>query len=77
VPPHWFVPVGRSDPDKRKDEVKSELGQKGKLHSFWEGNDGNLYALVKDCPGLDDDHDLKQRLKVTGPLLGLDREVKL
>jgi hypothetical protein len=75
VPPHWWVPVGRSNPDHRKQEVKDALGSKGKLHGFWEGSDGKLYALVKDCPNLDSDNDLKQRMKVIGEPMGLEREV--
>lgn len=75
MPPHWFVPVRGSKPEDRKQEVKDALGNKGKLASFWEGSDGNLYAVVKDCPGLGDDQDLKQRMKTVGEPIGLEREV--
>jgi hypothetical protein len=75
VPPHWFVPVRSSPPESRKQEVKDALGGKGKVDKFWKGSDGNLYAYIKDCPGLDEDEDMKRRMKVSGPLVGLEREV--
>jgi hypothetical protein len=71
--PHWWVPVRASTPEERKDAVKGALGDKGKLHGFWEGSDGNLYAFVKDCDELDDD--LKRRMGVVGQPIQLKREV--
>ena len=71
--PHWWVPVRGSKPEDRKDEVKRELGSQGKLHSFWEGSDGNLYAVVNDCDEIDED--LKRRMKVVGDPIRLEREV--
>ena len=75
MPPHWFVPVHSSPPETRKREVREALNGKGNLNKFWQGSDGNLYAYVKDYPGLDDDEDTKARMKVSGQLIGLEREV--
>jgi hypothetical protein len=75
VPPHWFVPLHSSAPEGRKKNVEDEIGGKGKVNKFWKGSDGNLYAYVKDYPGLDDDEDMKRRIGVIGPLIGLEREI--
>lgn len=75
MPPHWFVPLHSSTAEDRKTAIKHALEGKGKLDKLWKGSDGNLYAHVKDCPGLDDDEDLKGEIGVIGPLIGLEREV--
>jgi hypothetical protein len=75
VPPHWFVPVRSSSPENRKQELKDVLEGKGKLDKLWKGSDGDLWVLVKDCPGLDADEKLKEDMGVTAPLIGLEREV--
>jgi hypothetical protein len=71
--PHWWVPVRASRPEDRKNDVKKALQGKGNLNSFWEGSDGNLYALIKDCDGIDDD--LRRELKAVGDPIQLEREV--
>jgi hypothetical protein len=76
VPPHWFVPVRSSDAKQRRTEVETAIQGHGKLGSFWRGSDGNLYALINDCPTLDQDEKLKRNLKVSGPLIGLEQEVR-
>ena len=75
MPAHWFAPLKSSDPATRKEEVKAALSGHGSLQSFWKGDDGNLYALIKDCPNLDSDQELKKNLKVAGQLIGLEKEV--
>lgn len=73
MPPHWWIPVKSSDADTRKKEVHDALEGKGTLNSFWEAQDGTLYALVEDCQ-LDDA--LKDALKADkGKEIKLKRKV--
>jgi hypothetical protein len=51
VPPHWWIPLRSSDPDKRKEQVRKIVEDEGGgvLEGFWEDEESKkLYALAMD-----------------------------
>lgn len=64
MPPHWFIPIRSSDPQKRKKDIEKAVKGRGSLQSFWKTPDGaQLYAVIQTN---DLSHDLLRDMQANG-----------